>query len=162
MSRKDRSEVWRDEDGLLRIEGWAREGMTDARLAERMGVGASTLRRWKKRFTEIAEAMSKGRAPVDVQAENALLKAALGYTVKVKKPFKVKRVTTRPGEGRVEEERIEYAEEEIHVPPKSNVLLFVNKNLRPDRWRDRPGADDAGGDEVLEEVLRKWDGESEE
>ena len=57
MSRKDRSEVWRDEDGLLRIEGWAREGMTDARLAERMGVGASTLRRWKKRFPEIGEAV---------------------------------------------------------------------------------------------------------
>jgi len=42
----------------------------------------------------------------DERAEAALLNAALGYTVTVKKPFKLKEVTNQPGEGKREAERI--------------------------------------------------------
>ena len=94
--------------------------------------------------------------PVETLAEEALLKAALGYTVVVKKPFKVKEVVTRPGEGREESERIEYAEEEVHVPPKITALIYWLKNRCPDRWRDRPDAE-ADGDDPLEAVLGEWD-----
>ena len=56
-----------------------------------MGVSYSTLCEWKDhRFPEILEALKKGKAPVDIEVENALLKRATGYTVTIKKPIKVK------------------------------------------------------------------------
>lgn len=96
----------------------------------------------------------------DAQAEEALLKAALGYTAVVKKPFKLKEVTNQPGEGKRETERIEYADEEVHVPAKITALIYWLKNRRPDKWRDRPECED-GEDEALEEMLEAWDEEGE-
>lgn len=93
----------------------------------------------------------------DAQAEEALLKAALGYTVTVKKPFKLKEVTNNPGEGKREAERIEYADEEVHVPAKITALIYWLKNRRPDRWRDRPEEEDDGDDAALEEMLESWE-----
>lgn len=94
----------------------------------------------------------------DERAEAALLNAALGYTVTVKKPFKLKEVTNQPGEGKREAERIEYADEQVHVPPKITALIYWLKNRRPDRWRDRPEAEDED-DAALEEMLEGWESE---
>lgn len=75
---------------------------------------------------------------MDIEVENAMLKSALGYTVTVKKPIKVKEVKQKVGEGRIETERIEYAEEEVYIPPNSTAQIFWLKNRRPDKWRDKP------------------------
>lgn len=157
--RKERVEAWLKKDGLLRVMGWAREGLTDGQIAERIGIGAPTLKRWREAHPEIGAAIEQGRAPVDVEAENALLRAALGYTLTVKKPYKVKEVSTRTGEGRTEVEHIEYAEEEVHVPPRITALIYWLKNRRPDRWRDRPAAGSEAQDDPLAEMLRRWEEE---
>ena len=72
-------EYWLTEDGLTLLEGWARDGLTDEQLAEKIGIGTRTLYDWKGRYPQISQALKKGKEIVDIQVENALLKRALGY-----------------------------------------------------------------------------------
>ena len=55
----------------------------------------------------------------------------------VKKPVKVKTVKV-DGKKRLEEERIEYAEEEVVVPANTTAQIFYLKNRKPDKWKDKP------------------------
>lgn len=109
----------------------------DVQIAHNMGIAERTFTEWKDRFPAISAALKRGKAPVDIEVENALLKSALGHKVTVKKPIKVKKVQMKVGEGRIETESIEYAEEEVYIPPNSTAQIFWLKNRRPDLWRDR-------------------------
>lgn len=73
---------WLTKEGLLKIEGWARDGLTDEQIAKNMGIGLRTLYGWKKEHLQISHALKKGKEVVDRQVENALLKRALGYKYK--------------------------------------------------------------------------------
>ena len=74
----DRVGKWLEEDGLALIEGWAREGATHEQIAQRMGIGRSTLYKWKMKYPQIAEALRRGREVTDCLVEKALLEKALG------------------------------------------------------------------------------------
>ena len=106
----------------------------------KMGISPSSFYDWMKRFPEILDAVKKGKAPVDVEVENALLKSALGYYVTLKKPVKLKTERQKPGAGKIVEERIEYVEEQIYVAPQNTAQIFWLKNRRPDRWSNDPQA----------------------
>lgn len=151
--RKGKYEEWLTEDGLTTVEGWARDGLTDEQIAHNIGIAERTFTEWKERFPAISAALKKGKAPVDIQVENALLKRALGQIVKVKKPIKLKHKGQIPGKGLIEEERIEYAEEEIYIPPDTTAQIFWLKNRRPDKWRDKPAAEDTSTLEKLDNLL---------
>jgi len=70
---------WLTPEGLLKIEGWARDGLTDEQIAKNMGIARDTLIQWKKKFTDISDTLKRGKEVVDREVENALLKRALGY-----------------------------------------------------------------------------------
>lgn len=74
---KGKYQRWVEPDGLLLLEGWARDGLTDEQIAKNIGITATTLYEWKNRFPEISDALKKGKEVVDYQVENALLKKAL-------------------------------------------------------------------------------------
>lgn len=74
---KGKYQEWLEPDGLLLLEGWARDGLTDEQIAHNMGIVTSTLYDWKKKYSEISEALKKGKEVVDIEVENALLKSAL-------------------------------------------------------------------------------------
>ena len=69
--------------------------------------------------------------------ENELFQSCQTRTVTVKKPMKVKTVKM-DGKKRLEEERIEYAEEEVVVPANVTAQIFYLKNRKPDKWKDKP------------------------
>lgn len=71
---------WLNPDGLLLLEAWARDGLTDEIIATKISISASTLYEWKNKYPEISEALKRGKEIVDTQVENALLKRALGYS----------------------------------------------------------------------------------
>lgn len=120
---------WLTADGLLRIEGWARDGLTEAQIAHNMGVHISTVCDWKSRFSEFSEALKRGKAPVDIEVENALLKRAKGYKY-------IETVTEiyKDADG-VERRHIRNIEKE--VPPDSTAIIYWLKNRKPQQWRDR-------------------------
>ena len=69
--------------------------------------------------------------------ENELFQSCQTRTVTVKKPMKVKTVKV-DGKKRLEEERIEYAEEEVVVPANVTAQIFYLKNRKPDKRKDKP------------------------
>ncbi len=130
---------WRKPENLILLIGWARDGLTDEEIAKKMAISVSTLYDWKKKFSEISEALKKGKDVVDNQVENALLKKALGHTVKVKKPFKLKEVKYNlEGKRIAEKEHIVYAQEDVYIPPDTTAQIFWLKNRRYKKWRDKP------------------------
>ena len=74
---KGKYEYWLTEEGLLVLEGWARDGLTDEQIAHNIGISISTLNNWKNKYVEILESLKKGKEVVDYAVENALLKNAL-------------------------------------------------------------------------------------
>lgn len=73
---------WLDEDKLMLLECWSRDGYTYQDIADKIGITTRTLSMWREKHPEINEALNKGREIVDYKVENALLKAALGYKAK--------------------------------------------------------------------------------
>lgn len=134
---KGKYEYWLTPDGLLKLEAWARDGLTDEQIAENMNIVASTLYEWKKRYPEISEALKRNKELVDIEVENALLKKALGFKENIRKAIKVKEVLYENGKRKSEKEHIEYADEEVFVPPDTTAQIFWLKNRRPERWRDK-------------------------
>ena len=70
---KGKYEYWRTADGLILLEGWARDGLTDVQIAHNCGISVKTLYEWKNAYSEIREALKKGKDVVDYEVENALL-----------------------------------------------------------------------------------------
>lgn len=119
---KGKYEYWLTPEGLIKLEGWARDGLTDEQIAKNMKISPATLYNWKKDHLEILESLKKGKEVVDYEVENALLKRALGYTVKEEK-------LTKDGE---------LVEVEKEVPGDVTAQIFWLKNRKPDVWRDKP------------------------
>ena len=137
MGAKPKYTEWLTPDGLLRIEGWARDGLSLAQIAHNVGVADSTFRRWKEENEALSAAIKRGNAPVDLEVENAMLKSALGHKETVRKAIKVKTEKQKVGEGKIVEEHIEYVDEEIYIPPQVVAQIFWLKNRRPDKWKDK-------------------------
>lgn len=74
---KGKYEEWLTVEGLILLEGWARDGLTDEQIAKNIGIKRPTLYEWKKKHPDISDALKKGKAIIDYEVENALLKNAL-------------------------------------------------------------------------------------
>ena len=118
---KGKYQEWIEPEGLLKLEGWARDGLTDEQISSNMGITTSTLYVWKNKYSEISEALKRGKEVIDRQVENALLRRALGY--------KYDEVTI---EGGVETKRVTK-----EVVPDTTAQIFWLKNRKPDVWRDK-------------------------
>lgn len=68
--------------------------------------------------------------------ENELFESCKTRTVTVKKPFKLKKVMV-DGKKRLEEERIEYAEEQVVVPANVTAQIFWLKNRKKTKWSEK-------------------------
>lgn len=74
---KGKYQYWLTDEGLIRIQGWARDGLTDKQIAKNMGITCSTLYSWKNKYSEISESLKENKDVVDREVENALLENAL-------------------------------------------------------------------------------------
>ena len=62
---------WLDGDGLLKIQGWARDGLSEEQIAHNMGVARFTLSEWKKKFPVLSDTIKKVKEVVDREVEKA-------------------------------------------------------------------------------------------
>ena len=74
---KGKYQNWIEPDGLLRIQGWARDGLTDEQIAKNMGISYSTLRVWRDKYSALSVALKESKDVADRNVENALYEAAL-------------------------------------------------------------------------------------
>jgi DNA-binding XRE family transcriptional regulator len=135
---KGKYEKWITEEGLVLLEGWARDGLTDEQIAHNVGVSRSTLNDWKKKYPDISDALKKGKEVVDLQVENALLKRALGYAYEE---------VTEENQWNEKAKRYELVvtkRVKKRQAPDTTAQIFWLKNRRPDKWRDKQDVEHTG------------------
>ena len=136
-SPRGKSAKWLEEDGLLKIAGWARDGCTDETIAKNMGVAYSTLRAWRDRYPALSAALKCAKDVADRKVENKLFERTQGYTIQVKKVFKVKKEHYDEKGRKCVNEELETGVEEVHIPADVTAQIFWLKNRKPEQWRDR-------------------------
>ena len=65
------ADEWLEEDKLMLLECWSRDGYTFQDISNKIGISPSTLRIWKKKYPEIKDALKNGREIIDYKVENA-------------------------------------------------------------------------------------------
>jgi hypothetical protein len=129
---KGKYEYWLTPEGLLKLEAWARNGLTDEQIAQNMSINVATLYRYKEKYCEICEALKRGKDVVDIEVENALLKRALGYAY----------VETKTEVSKKDGKKVTTTIKE--VIPDTTAQIFWLKNRRPDLWRDKQQIEHSG------------------
>ena len=140
---KGKYQEWLEPEGLLKIEGWARDGLTDEQIAHNMGISVATLYNWKNEHLEILESLKRGKEVVDRMVENALLKRALGY--------EYEEVSEKYELGILTERKVTKKQ----VVPDTTAQIFWLKNRKPSDWRDKPeGETEQGGITIVNNIPR--------
>ena len=132
---KGKYKDWLTKDGLTKLQGWARDGLTDEQIAKNIGIVRSTLYDWENKYSVISDALKKGKEVVDMEVENALLKRALGYSYNEETVYKQELNGTTTV-------RKEITKKEM--PPHPTAQIFWLKNRRPDKWRDQVQMEHSG------------------
>ena len=128
---KGKYEDWLTPEGLIKIEGWARDGLSDEQIAHNMGVKRQTLYDWKSKFPVFSDTLKRGKEVVDRAVENALYRNAMGY--------EYEEVTKEHVYNPVTGER-EFVTTKVvtkNVPPNTTAQIFWLKNRKPNEWRDK-------------------------
>lgn len=155
---------WYSPENLELVEGWARDGLSDAQIAENIGINVSTIYDWKKQHPEFLDAFKKGKQVVNVELENALFKKAVGAkttttTYRVAKVdetvlkarrlrFADKYMEEHPEASKKEallaatehvdtHEKIIWSIVENQLPPDTGALMFLMKNRMPEKYREQ-------------------------
>lgn len=111
--------------------------MTDVQIAQKLRITPQTYYEWQRRFPSFSEAVKKGKAPVDTQVENALLKRALGYEYIETVTDYTLSETEKDENGNPKKIIKNVRMTKKHVAPDVGAQAFWLKNRRPDRWREK-------------------------
>ena len=113
----------------LLAEGYARDGLSDKQIAKNLNISKETYYTYQKKYLVFFDSIKKGKAPVDTEVENALLKRALGY--------EYEEVTT---EVTVDEQGRKRKHKKVvkkSVIPDVGAQIFWLKNRKPNQWKDK-------------------------
>lgn len=145
IGRKGNYDEWLTDDGLLQIQGWARDGLTNDQIAHNIGVSGRSFADWISKFPSLSSALKKGKAPVDLEVENALLKRAMGYE------YEETITEVEELEGGKQKKHVRKVRK--HMPPDVTAQIFWLKNRRPGRWRDKVEAAPDNSNELLQSLM---------
>lgn len=123
-------EDWLTEDGLLTVEGWARNGLTNKQISQNIGITYKTLKEWQNKFSAFRAALKKGRRPVEIEVENSLVKRANGFV----QEEVVEEITIDADGNQTKHKRVTHKV----FPPDTAAAIFYLKNRSSHRFKDRP------------------------
>lgn len=132
---------WLTREGLLKIEGWAKDGLIDEQIAKNMGIAYSTFKEWKKRFPDLSDVLKRSKEVVDREIENALFESAKGFVY--------------------EEEAVTNTGEVVTVKkyskPNVTAIIFWLKNRKRNEWRDKQEIEQEITQRTIEIKVGEWD-----
>lgn len=138
---------WINPDGLLRIEGWCRDGLTQVQIAKNMNIALGTLLMWRKKYPALESAMKRGKDVADREVENALFNRAVSGNVTAQ-IFWLK--NRKPDEWRNFNERNTKEDRQEQITRIERMML-ENEKLRAEIEQiRRQAAEDAADDGFLE------------
>lgn len=120
MARKLIDE-WLKQENLLRVQGWARDGLTNEQIAHNIGIHPRTINKWQDAHWQFRQALKFGKDVADRQVENALFKNAIGYE------YKEEQVAN---DGSV-------VEVKKYSKPNTTAQIYWLKNRKSREWRDK-------------------------
>ncbi|MGM9908889.1 MAG: small terminase subunit [Limosilactobacillus vaginalis] len=68
---------WLEDDSLILLQGWKRNGLTDEQIAKNIGIHVRTLDKWKAKYGRIRRALKIGHEQANYAVENKLLQKAM-------------------------------------------------------------------------------------
>lgn len=68
---------WLEDDNLILLQGWKRNGLTDEQIAKNIGINVRTLDKWKAKYGRIGQALKIGHEQANYAVEGKLLKKAM-------------------------------------------------------------------------------------
>ena len=132
-----------EDDFPLRAEGYAREGLNDVQIAAKLGISKETFYTYQNQKIDFFDALKRGKAPVDTEVENALLKRALGFTYTETTIEYETKVVTNDDTQEPEEVSVEVSRKRTikHALPDTTAQIFWLKNRKPAQWREKKEVD---------------------
>lgn len=149
-------EYWMSDEGLLRIEGWAKDGLTEPQIAECMEISYSSFKRWKNlpNVEPFLAVLKNSKEVVDRKVENALLKRALGYDYE--ETIEERVIDYDPETGIPVGSHMEVTKHmKKHMPPDATSMIYWLKNRKYMVWRDKHEVENTDAIRRLDEILAK-------
>lgn len=140
---------WIEGDGLIKIQGWVRKGLSNDQIAENMGIDRATFYRWANKYSDFGDVLKRTKEITVYEVEDAMFKAAKGYFVE-----ETKTITNKDGKTL----RIETNKK--WIPPNTTAQIFYLKNKDPDNWRERNDLSLTASNGVLESLLELKHGDN--
>lgn len=120
----------------LLAEKYARQGLSDVQISNNLGVHKDTFYRYQKKYPDFYDAIKKGKRPANFEVENAMFKAAKGYSyIEYTEEVEVQRQVV---DGIETELIIPKRRKSItkEVQPNITAAIFWLVNREPERWRN--------------------------
>lgn len=127
-SRAGAKEKYNDDFPLL-AQGFARDGFNDKQICEKLGISTTVFYEYQKKYPEFAEALKRGKAPVDTEVENALLKRAMGFDF-----TETHTEAIVSNDGKVSGQKVKKVKK--HYPPDVTACIFWLKNRKRKQYRE--------------------------
>lgn len=155
---------WLEPDNLIKLRSWARDGLTNEQIAKKIGVKRQTFQRWLSTYSDMSDALKKGKEIVDAEIEDSLISIMKKHTVTTTQYKMVKKdafnlkaerskfaniykldhpnaTTEEVGIAVAEHvdvyEKIPISKTVTEVDPNASAIIFWLKNRRPDVYRDQ-------------------------
>ena len=130
---KGKFQKWLEPANLARITNWAANGLTLEEIAKSMGISRSTFMAWLVKFSDIKDAVEKGRCMCAQCIENALFARATGacYAEETIEEYRGELRDGKPSNGIVVKRTVKK-----QLPPDVGAQIFYLKNRMSDRYAD--------------------------
>lgn len=141
MFKIARSDSYKDiiESRLDEIETWVEHGDPDKEIAEKLGVGYSTYRKYKADSVALKGAIATGKDKANQAVEKALLNNCLGYKYYEEVATKVKEeVLAEDGKTILVKENVVVKAVKKYKGPELAAQRFWLINRQNKKWKDDP------------------------
>ena len=128
------------EDTFRLLDKLARKGLTDAEMADALGISPVTISDWRKKFPEVDLDLKEAKEAADRNVENALYKRACGFSHPDTHVSVCNGVVTLTAITKT-------------YPPDATSCIFWLKNRQPHNWRDRQELTGKDGEPVAASKL---------
>ena len=145
MARPSMVDQWLTEDGLKLLRYFKQSGMTDAQIAEKIGIHERVLRRWKEKYEPIKSALKNGKEFAIAEAF-----AALKWMFRVQTLKETITQTWIDADGN---EHTTVTVKEKEIPPDKTAAIFFMKSQAG--WRDNYEIVDSSDAEKVFEMLKQ-------
>lgn len=127
------------ESRLSEIETWVEHNNTDKEIAEKLGVGYSTYRKYKKDSVALKGAIATGKDKANQEVEKSLYKKCLGYKYTEEVATKVKEeVLAADGKTILVKENVIVSEVKKYSGPDLGAQKFWLTNRQGIKWKEDP------------------------